>query len=40
LYARVLALTDGKLQGPNGAAALLQINRHTLYSRLKRLGLR
>jgi transcriptional regulator with GAF, ATPase, and Fis domain len=35
---RILAYTDGKISGENGAARLLAINPHTLRSRLDRLG--
>ncbi len=34
-----LKKTNGVLSGPNGAAALLQINRSTLWSRMQRLGI-
>lgn len=37
---RVLAHTDGRIQGENGAAEILQVNPSTLRSRIKRLGLR
>jgi transcriptional regulator with GAF, ATPase, and Fis domain len=36
---RALALTGGKIYGPDGAAALLGINPNTLRSRMKRLGI-
>ncbi|MGR5143749.1 sigma-54 interaction domain-containing protein [Photobacterium sp. DNB23_23_1] len=36
---KVLALTDGKIQGVNGAAEILDINPHTLRSRIKKLGI-
>jgi len=34
-----LKKTNGVLSGPNGAAALLQINRSTLWSRMQKLGI-
>jgi transcriptional regulator with GAF, ATPase, and Fis domain len=36
---RVLARTGGKVNGPNGAAALLGINPSTLRNRMKKLGI-
>jgi transcriptional regulator with GAF, ATPase, and Fis domain len=36
---RTLALTKGKIQGRDGAAQLLNINPHTLRSRIKKLGI-
>ena len=36
----VLGKTDGKMGGRNGASEILGINRATLYSRMKRLGMR
>jgi DNA-binding NtrC family response regulator len=33
-----LARTRGKVEGPGGAAALLEINPHTLRARMRRLG--
>jgi transcriptional regulator with GAF, ATPase, and Fis domain len=33
-----LARTHGKIEGPGGAAALLEINPHTLRARMRRLG--
>lgn len=36
---KVLRMTDGKIQGPNGAAQILDINPHTLRSRIKKLGI-
>jgi formate hydrogenlyase transcriptional activator len=36
---RVLAHTDGRISGPRGAAAILDIHPNTLRSRLDRLGL-
>ncbi len=35
-----LAHTNGKIRGPGGAAELLDINHNTLYSRMKKLGIR
>ncbi len=37
-FRHVLDFSQGKIDGPGGAAELLQINPHTLRSRLKRLG--
>jgi transcriptional regulator with GAF, ATPase, and Fis domain/tetratricopeptide (TPR) repeat protein len=37
---QVLEKTKNKIGGPSGAAELLGINRNTLYSRMKKLGLR
>ncbi|MEM8997778.1 MAG: sigma 54-interacting transcriptional regulator, partial [Acidobacteriota bacterium] len=36
---RVLALTDGKVHGPDGAAALLRLNASTLRHRMDKLGI-
>ncbi|MHA2939141.1 sigma-54 interaction domain-containing protein [Vibrio sp. RC27] len=36
---RALAVANGKIQGPDGAAQLLNINPHTLRSRIKKLGI-
>ena len=36
--ARVLAHTKGKIHGPDGAAALLKVNPHTIRSRMDKLG--
>lgn len=36
----VLTLTHGRIEGPHGAAALLQINPHTLRARMRKLGIR
>jgi transcriptional regulator with GAF, ATPase, and Fis domain len=36
----VLALTGGRIYGPQGAAALLEIKPSTLQSRMKKLGIR
>ncbi|MEM1182697.1 MAG: sigma 54-interacting transcriptional regulator [Acidobacteriota bacterium] len=36
---RVLALTEGKVHGPDGAAALLQLNPSTLRHRMDKLGI-
>ncbi|WED25836.1 sigma-54 dependent transcriptional regulator [Vibrio sp. DW001] len=36
---KVLHLTEGKIQGANGAAQVLDINPHTLRSRIKKLGI-
>jgi transcriptional regulator with GAF, ATPase, and Fis domain len=36
---RALAVTDGRIHGPDGAAALLGINPSTLRSRMKKLGI-
>jgi hydrogenase-4 transcriptional activator len=35
---RALAATRGRIEGPHGAAALLQINPHTLRARMRKLG--
>jgi formate hydrogenlyase transcriptional activator len=40
LIVRALERTGGVLAGPNGAAALLGLNRSTLWSRMKRHGIR
>ena len=37
---QVLEKTKNRIGGPGGAAELLGINRNTLYSRMKKLGLR
>ena len=34
-----LARTRGRVEGPDGAAAILQINPHTLRSRIRKLGI-
>jgi transcriptional regulator with GAF, ATPase, and Fis domain len=34
-----LERTRGRIEGPNGAAALLRVNPHTLRSRMRKLGL-
>ena len=34
-----LTRTGGKVEGPDGAAILLQINPHTLRSRMRKLGI-
>jgi hypothetical protein len=34
-----LARTRGRIEGPGGAAALLDINPHTLRARMRKLGL-
>ncbi len=36
----VLSLTNGRINGPSGALAILKMNRSTLYSRLRAYGLR
>ncbi|MBU6275379.1 MAG: sigma-54 dependent transcriptional regulator [Planctomycetes bacterium] len=36
---RALAATRGRIEGPRGAAALLQINPHTLRARMRKLGI-
>ena len=36
---KALEQTGGVLAGPNGAAALLGLNRSTLWSRMKKLGI-
>jgi hydrogenase-4 transcriptional activator len=36
---RVLAVTQGRIEGPHGAAALLKINPHTLRARMRKLGI-
>ena len=35
-----LARTNGRVEGPNGAAALLDINPNTLRARMRKLGVR
>jgi len=35
-----LAATHGRIEGPNGTAALLKINPHTLRARMRKLGIR
>jgi transcriptional regulator with GAF, ATPase, and Fis domain len=35
----VLAATQGRIEGPNGAAVLLKINPHTLRARMRKLGI-
>lgn len=37
---RALSATDGRIEGPNGAAKILQINPHTLRARMKKLGIK
>ncbi|MDZ4701157.1 MAG: sigma-54 dependent transcriptional regulator [Rhodothermales bacterium] len=37
---RALSLTNGRIEGPNGAAQLLGINPNTLRGRMRRLGIR
>jgi len=37
---RILAKTEGKINGPDGAAALLDINPSTLRNRMQRMGIR
>ncbi|MEI9812010.1 MAG: sigma 54-interacting transcriptional regulator [Acidobacteriota bacterium] len=39
LIKRALEQTDGVLAGPNGAAAILGVNRSTLWSRMRKLGI-
>ena len=36
---RALQLTQGRIEGSRGAAALLGINPHTLRARMRKLGL-
>jgi transcriptional regulator with GAF, ATPase, and Fis domain len=36
---RVLSKTKGKVNGPDGAAALLGVNPNTLRNRMKKLGI-
>jgi len=36
---RALAATKGRIEGPQGAAALLKINPHTLRARMRKLGI-
>ena len=36
----VLEATDGKVSGPNGAAEILKVNPQTLFSKMKRLGIK
>ena len=36
---RALALTKGRIEGPHGAAALLEINPHTLRAKMRKLGI-
>lgn len=36
---KALTLTDGRVEGPRGAAALLKINPHTLRARMRKLGI-
>jgi formate hydrogenlyase transcriptional activator len=40
LILRVLESQRWKIKGPNGAAAALGLNPSTLYSRMKKLGIR
>ena len=35
----VLALTKGRIEGPHGAAMLLEINPHTLRAKMRKLGI-
>jgi transcriptional regulator with GAF, ATPase, and Fis domain len=35
---RALVVTHGRIEGPRGAARLLQINPHTLRARMRKLG--
>ena len=37
---RALEKAGGHIKGPNGAAAVLGLNPATLYSRMKKLGIR
>lgn len=39
LILRALEKCDGRLSGPKGAAALLGVNRSTLWSRMQKLGI-
>ncbi len=39
LIIRALRATNGKINGKGGAAQLLEINRNTLYYRMKKLGI-
>jgi transcriptional regulator with GAF, ATPase, and Fis domain len=34
-----LAATRGRIEGPQGAAAILEINPHTLRARMRKLGI-
>ncbi len=36
---KALTFTKGRVEGPHGAAALLQINHHTLRARMRKLGI-
>ena len=36
---QTLAATGGRVEGPGGAAALLEVNPHTLRSRMRKLGI-
>jgi transcriptional regulator with GAF, ATPase, and Fis domain len=36
---KALAATDGRIEGPHGAARLLEINPHTLRARMRKLGI-
>jgi len=36
---KVLAITGGKVDGPDGAAVLLNVNRNTLRARMNKLGI-
>ena len=36
---RALAVTSGRIEGPRGAAELLEINPHTLRSRMRKMGI-
>jgi hydrogenase-4 transcriptional activator len=37
---RALEVTNGRIEGPHGAAKILQINPHTLRARMKKLGVK
>ena len=36
---QALAVTQGRVEGPHGVAALLKINPHTLRARMRKLGI-
>ena len=36
---QALAVTQGRVEGPQGVAALLKINPHTLRARMRKLGI-